>query len=129
MLIVLACLALSSCGGDDEEDSPTASTLEPEITSNATMFQYELGDVADVTTTLTYRWANTGSQIRATHFSTITAGSGGVFVEDADGTPVYSGVLATDGTEVSIFGAPGSWTIRVELDGFTGSVGFTIDRI
>ena len=87
-------------------------------------FQLQATDITDVTATVTYTWQNTGTTANVNQATVKNAGAAVLTISDADGTQVYSQDLAANGTFQTSAGTAGSWTIRVVLTEFSGTVNF-----
>ncbi|GMV06272.1 MAG: hypothetical protein AMXMBFR53_25480 [Gemmatimonadota bacterium] len=99
-----------------------------EVNNTTDTFQWQASNVSDVTQTLTYTWANTGSSANVNQSSALSGGSATLSVADGAGVQVYSGSLGDNGTFHSSSGAPGSWKVTVVLTDATGTFNFRLQK-
>ena len=133
--VVVAVIALSllvstmiGCGSD----GPTTTALDPfqpEIVNNADAFQFQATGVNNVSTTVEYTWANSGTQATINHSSVITSGSAVVTLFDNDATQVYQSGLVASANEPSAVGVTGNWTVRVVLTNVDGTMNFSVQKL
>lgn len=119
---ILLAGAVTACG-----DDPLAP-FEPEVANLTDSFQLQATDITDVTATVTYTWQNTGTTANVNQATVKNAGAAVLTISDADGTQVYSKDLAANGTFQTSAGTTGSWTIRVVLTEFSGTVNFRSEK-
>ncbi|MBC7564125.1 MAG: hypothetical protein H7305_14555 [Gemmatimonadaceae bacterium] len=116
--------AIAACGGSD----PLAP-FQPEVSNVAENFALQATGVANVTTTKTYTWANSGTRASINHSTTTQSGSTLLVIKDAAGTTVYSKALSPSLNEVtSPAGVAGNWTVQVTLTNYTGTLNFRAQR-
>ena len=111
--------------------SPTAPApgIQPQISSVADNFQYQVMSVQNYTGTASYSWQNSGAQATVNQATTLTAGTATVVLLDANGTQVYSSSLSNNGTFTSSVGTAGAWTVRVSYSAATSpSVNFRAQK-
>lgn len=113
-------LGLAAC-----DDDPLAP-FEPEVNGETDNFQLQATGVQDVTATLEYDWQNTSTVANVDHSTTTTAGSARLIVRAADGTVVYDEELVPSLNEATAPGPAGDWTIRLVLDGYSGTLNFRL---
>ncbi len=118
-------LALIAVGCDNNP----IKAFQPEIMNKTDSFQFQITHAANVTTTLTYTWNNTGTRATINHSTALTKGTAGVVLLDANGTEVYSSNLKPSGTETSATGTIGAWTIKVSLGNFSGTANFRVEKL
>jgi hypothetical protein len=121
MLIVMMAAA-AAC-------SDSLAPFQPEITSATDNFQLQATDVSSATSTVTYQWTNTGTRATVNHSTTTTAGSATLTIRDAAGTVVYAKPLVPSLTEPTATGAPGAWTIQLEMRGYSGTLNFRVQKL
>ena len=123
-MMATAAVLLAGC------NSPTSSLapFQPQINNAANNFQFQATGVQTVTTTLTYQWQNSGTGASVNQATTITAGSATVTLYDSTNTMVYTRNLADNGTFAASAGAIGSWTIKVVLVDYSGTVNFRVQK-
>jgi hypothetical protein len=112
-----------ACGG-----SVIGPENQLEVANLTDNFQLQATALADVTETLTYTWETTGTGANINQSGTVTGGSATLTIEDDAGTQVYSASLAETGTFQTSTGVAGSWTVRVELSGMSGTLNFRIQK-
>ena len=104
------------------------SAFDPVIIDDDQLFAIQARDVSTTTTgTTTYDWTNSQTQATVYHgTATYGAGSASIRITDAAGTLVYSAALMADGTQPTLKGVPGTWTIVLTMTGYTGTIGFNV---
>jgi hypothetical protein len=127
---LLAASLLSSaltlgCGSDV---NPIGPANQPQITNATDSFQFQASNLVRVTQTLTYTWANTGTQANVDQSGVITDGTATLIVRDAAGNQVYNRSLRDTGSFTSTSGTSGSWQIEVRLTDVTGTVNFRVQK-
>lgn len=115
---VTALVWVAACG-----DSPTAPGIQPQIVNNTDAFSYQVTSIQAFSGTYSYTWQNTGTAAKITHASDAgAAGTATLTVQDANGTLVYSGQLATSGEPLTApAGVAGAWTIKVVYSGYSNT--------
>jgi hypothetical protein len=124
-IIAILCILLSLLAGCSKDP---LSPFQPEITNVQDNFQFQATGIKDVTTTKNYNWQNTDTTANVNQSCVITRGSATLTILDADGTQVYSGNLTDNGTFVTTSGTTGTWVIRVELTGLSGTLNFRVQK-
>ncbi len=120
---LLTSLLVSACGGGS-----TGPGIQPQIANAPDNFQYQVSSVSGYSGVLTYQWSNTGTQANVNQSTTVTGGSVIVTLLDANGVQVYQRSLADNGTFTSNAGTAGTWTIRVDYSGMSGTVNFRVQK-
>jgi hypothetical protein len=116
-------MLLAGLGGCESEP------LGPFPVTNATdSFEIPAIDLSDLTTTVDYRWRNSGLYARVNHATTTVSGGASVLIRDAFGTIVYERALSPSLNQSSLIGSPGIWTISVTVTAFTGTLGFQVQK-
>ena len=118
-IIAILSILLSLLAGCSKDP---LSPFQPEITNAQDNFQFQATGITKVTTTKSYNWLNTGTTANVNQSCVITRGSATLTILDADGTQVYTADLADNGTFVTTSGTTGTWVIRVELTGLSGTL-------
>lgn len=119
----LILVALSACSDN------TLAPFQPEVTNTPDNFQMQATGVKNASFDRTYSWSNSGAQATVNHSTTKTAGSARVTIRDAGGTVVYDKALAPSLNETTSTGTSGTWTIRVRLSGYTGTLNFRVQKV
>ena len=127
LMSVFALLSLTACGSDDPTTPPNLG-VEPEILNNTDVFQFQVSSVEGYTGTLNYNWDNTGELANVDQSSSIDPGQATLILLDAYGTEVYSRDLSEDGSSASTAGLAGIWSVRIALNGLTGTVNFRAEK-
>ena len=122
-LLLLVLVALSAC------DDNTLAPFEPEVTNTPDNFQMQATGVKNVSFDRTYSWSNSGTQATVNHSTTKTAGSARITIRDAGGAVVYDKALAPSLNEDTSAGTSGTWTIRVRLSGYSGTLNFRVQKL
>ena len=118
-------LVLAGCG----DDSTSLAPFEPEVVNVADSFSLQATGVTSVTTTISYTWSNSGTRATINQATTTTDGSAVLTILDDAGTTVYTKGLAPSLNEATADGIAGDWTIRVVLDGYSGTLNFTAQKL
>lgn len=121
--LLAVALAAAGCGG-----TAIGPDNQLEVTNATDNFQFQVTALDDVSETLTYSWAVTGSLASVDHSSSITGGTATLVIRDADGTQVYGRDLSEDGVFDTGSGTAGTWEIVVDLSGVTGAVNFRVQK-
>ncbi len=122
---VLALLTATGCGSDS---SPVSPGIDPEIVNVTDNFQFQVSNVQNYTGSWEYSWTNTGNLAVVDHSSAVTNGSATLTLVDSNGGEVYTRDLAVDGSYTSSAGQSGNWTVRVALNGASGTFNFRVDK-
>ncbi|NCQ34093.1 hypothetical protein GW813_03225 [bacterium] len=120
-----ACLLAAGCGSGSNPLAP----FSPEIISNADSFQFQITDGKNVTVTETYTWTNPTNGVSVDHSTAKTDGGASMVIRDASGVQVYSSELKASGSEQSISGNPGDWTVQVIFSNFDGTANFRVEKL
>ena len=118
LVALVAVGALAACGGN------SLAPFQPEISNAANNFQLQATNVANVTTTVTYSWANSGTRATINHSTTTTGGTTLLVIRDALGASVYNRALSASLSEATTAGQAGTWTIQLTLTGYSGTLNF-----
>jgi hypothetical protein len=113
---------LSGC----EDDS--LAPFQPEITNRPDSFQLQATGVRDVSLIRDYSWQNSGATANVNQATTLTRGSANLVILDGAGMQVYARGLHENGSFVSQTGTPGTWTIRLQLDRYHGTLNFRVQK-
>lgn len=112
---------VAGCG-----DDPLAP-FQPEVSNLPGSFELQATGVSNVTSTLTYTWANSGDIANIDHSTTTTQGTARLVIRADDGTQVYDEVLASSLNEQTAQGAAGDWTVEVILSNYSGTLNFRLE--
>ncbi len=120
----LLLVALNACGGDS-----TGPGLEPEVTNVADDFQLQVSALSNESLTRQYTWSNSGTTANVTQ-SPAGAGTGTatLIIRDNAGAEVYRRSLSENGTFVTSGGAAGTWTVRIEVTSYSGTLNFRAQK-
>lgn len=121
---LLAFGSLLACGNDQ----PLAA-FQPQINNAADNFQAQATNVSNVTTTLTYSWANSGTRATINHSTVTTGGSTLLVIKDAAGVTVYSKALSASLNEPTTAGQAGTWTVQFTLTNYSGTLNFRAQKL
>jgi hypothetical protein len=121
--LVLLLAAVATCSNN------SLAPFQPQISNAADNFQLQATNVSNVSTTLTYSWANSGTRATINHSTTTTAGSTALVIKDAAGTTVYSKALAPSLNEPTSTGVAGAWSIELTLNGYSGTLNFRAQKL
>ena len=123
-LALAACAVLAACGS-----SNSLAPFQPQISNATDNFQMQATNVANVSTTVSYPWVNTGTQATINHSTTTTAGTTLLVIKDNAGATVYSHVLSPSLNEPTAVGQAGTWTITVTFTGYSGTINFRAQKL
>lgn len=121
--LVLAAL-LASCGG-----SNALAPFEPQVSNVPDNFSLQATGVTNLSTTVTYVWANSGTRATVNHSTSTTAGSTLLVIKDHAGTTVYSKALSSSLNEPTAVGVAGSWIVQLTLTDYSGSLNFRAQKL
>ena len=125
-LIGLAVIVGVGAGGCS--NNPLAP-YQPEITNTTDNFQLQATGVADVTSTQTYSWSNTGTRATINHSTTTSAGTALLTIRDGAGAVVYTKALVPSLNEATAIGTAGTWTIVLTLTAYGGTLNFRAQKL
>ncbi len=121
-------LFLAGCGSSNS--SALNQQFQPQVANATDTFAFQSTGVTGVTQSLHYAWQTTGTAASTNQASTVTAGTATLTISDANGKIVYTGNLAANGTFVSQAGVgPGTWSIDVALNGYSGTLNFRVQTM
>jgi hypothetical protein len=115
LLLAAGCASTQTAGNDFQ------------VTNRSDYFEFKIGTAKALTMSQNYAWWNPDSTAVVHEGSDIQGGQALVELRDADGTVVHSKNLSGQGTEVSLKGNPGMWSVKVNLDKASGSVRVQIE--
>lgn len=118
-LLALICIA---CG-----DNPLAP-FQPQLSNEIDSFELQATDVASVTSTVTYDWANTGTLANVDHSTVTTQGQARLVVRDAGGAIVYDKILTPSLNEATQPGLPGTWMVDLIMTDYSGTLNFRLQK-
>ena len=122
-LVILCALILNQCSDN------TLAPFQPEVTSVKDNFQLQATGVTNRTATLTYQWENTGTRATVNHSTTTTHGTARVIIRDVGGSTVYDKILVPSLTDTTTVGSSGIWTILLELNQYSGTLNFRVQKL
>ena len=108
----------TACGSD-----PLAP-FEPQISNAAGNFQLQATNVASVSTTLAYSWANSGTRATINHSTVTSAGTTLLVIKDGAGVTVYSKALSPSLNEPTAVGQAGTWSVQLTITNYSGDLNF-----
>lgn len=101
---------------------------ELEVANQVDTFEWQVTALDDVTQTLSYTWAMTGTVANVNQSAGPSGGTATVRILDDAGIEVYSRSLRDNGTFQTSTGTAGNWTIVVALDDVSGAVNFRVEK-
>jgi hypothetical protein len=122
-LTVIFGVGIGGCSNDP------LGPYQPEITNTTDNFQLQATGVADVTSTQTYSWSNTGTRATINHSTTTSAGTALLTVRDGAGAVVYTKALVPSLNEATATGTAGTWTIVLTLTAYSGTLNFRAQKL
>jgi hypothetical protein len=111
--------------------SNPASPLDPfspEITRAVDNFELQATNVVDVTTSADYAWENTGTSANIDQSTITSTGTATLVILDDSGAEVYNAALAPSGSVSTSAGTSGTWTIRLILGNYDGTLNFRAQK-
>lgn len=123
IILAAALLFLNGCA-----DNLIGPDNQLEVANQTDTFEWQVTALDDVTQTLTYAWAMTGTVANVNQSSGPAGGSATLRILDVAGAEVYARSLAENGTFQTSTGAAGNWTIVVTLSGVSGAVNFRVEK-
>jgi hypothetical protein len=124
LLPALLSTCLTGCG----DENPLAP-FEPEVSNVADSFSLQATGVDGVTAALVYSWQNSGTRATINHSTSTSEGSTLLVIRDDAGTVVYSQALSPSLNEPTAAGQPGTWSIRLTLTGYSGTLNFLAQKL
>ena len=124
----LIAVAVAGCGSSNSPAAPL-SQFQPEIVNVADNFSLQATAVQNVTTTLTYTWANSGAQATVNHSSVVDSGTAAVSIYDANDSLVYTNGLVASSNQASSVGVAGNWRIVVSFINCYGTLNFGVQML
>jgi len=115
-------MAIAACS------SATAPGVQPQIHSLTDSFEFQISSIVNYTGELTYTFPNTGTTASVNQASSVSAGSATLVLSDAAGKQVYAHALSDNGTFFTGAGAAGTWTVRVQMSGASGTFNFRVQK-
>jgi hypothetical protein len=124
-IVTAVVLATAACGDSGTVLGPDNQL---EVTNAADNFQLQATALENVSQTLSYVWQMSGEEGDVNQSGTLTDGTATLTILDDAGAEVYSRSLGQTGTFQTSTGVQGTWTIRVDLNGATGSLNFRVQK-
>ena len=121
--LLLAFGTLSACGSDP------LGPFQPQISNAADNFQLQATNVSNVTTTLTYSWANSGTRATINHSTVTSGGTTLLVVKDGAGATVYSKALSASLNESTLVGQAGTWSVQLTVTNYSGDLNFRAQKL
>jgi hypothetical protein len=116
-------LGLAACGGN-----VIGPDNQLQVTNTTDSFQLQATGLVNISQTLYYLWENTGTGANVGQSGTVTAGSATLTIQDQAGTIVYLANLGDTGTFQTTPGLAGTWILRIELHGMSGTLNFRLQK-
>ncbi len=123
LIAIMALVVLAACEKD------VLAPFNPEVSAPTDNFQLQATNLANVSTTTTYPWVNTGTRASVNHSTTTTGGTTLLVIKDAAGTTVYSKALSASLNEPTIAGQAGTWTIQLTVASYSGTLNFRVQKL
>ncbi len=118
-------LLVAGCDGSNNVIGPEN---ELEVNNASNTFQWQVTALSDITQTLKYTWATTGTVVNVNQSSSLGSGSADLRIQDGTGVEVYSRSLANNGTFQTAAGIAGNWTVTVTLAKASGTLNFRLQK-
>jgi hypothetical protein len=117
-------LSLAGCGSNNALNPQ----FQPQINNVTDTFQFQTTAITNVTQTLSYTWATTGTSADVNQACSITGGTAQLQITDSMGKLVLDQSLTVNGTTVTAFGTAGNWTIKIILTNTSGTLNFRVQK-
>ncbi len=85
--------------------------------------------VTNRTATLTYHWEITGTRAKVNHSTTTNSGTAKLIIKESGGATVYDKTLVPSLNDTTAVGSPGTWTILLELNRYSGTLNFRVQKL
>lgn len=121
-LALASVFALAGC-------SDPLAPFQPEVSNATDSFGMQATGVTGLTTTRSYSWSNTGTRATVNHSTTTSAGSVQLTILDGAGTVVYDRALAPSLNEPTQSGTAGTWTVRLRMTDYSGTLNFRAQKL
>ena len=122
-------VVLTGCGSDPVNADPLGA-FQPQVSNAADNFSLQATGLSNVSTTVNYTWANSGTRATINHSTTTQAGSTLLVIKDANGATVYSKALSPSLNEpTSPVGVAGSWSVQLTLTNYSGTLNFRAQKL
>lgn len=121
-IAVAATCVLAGC-------SDPLAPFNPEVSNASDTFALQATAVTGVSDTRSYTWTNTGARATINHSTKTTAGSVQLIIQDGAGTVVYDKALVPSLNEPTMSGRAGTWTVRVRMTGYSGTINFSAQKL
>ncbi len=102
--------------------------FQPEVNNIANNFQMQATAVKNTTTTLEYNWSNSGTSANVNQATTFTSGTATLTIFDSQNAQVYTHNLSDNGTFSTTAGVTGIWRIVVQLNNYSGTLNFRVQK-
>ncbi len=122
-LVIICVFAISRCSDN------TLAPFQPQVTSATDNFQLQATGVRSRSATLNYSWENTGTRAKINHSTTTSLGTARLIITDAGSTQVYEKTLVPSLSDTATIGTPGTWTIRLVLSNYSGTLNFRVQKL
>lgn len=123
-LTFTATLLAGACGGSDNALAPQ---FQPEVVNSPNVaFSLQATGLQDITDVVQYSWSNSSGTAVIHPATSMTAGTITLNIRDATGTVLYDGTVPPTGDITPPAGAAGTWSIRLTLSSFTGTINFEV---
>lgn len=120
LFLLLGMVILSACKKD--------KIFEPAIVNQSDNFTFQASGASNVSHVYEYTWTNNGTIANITQTTNLQGGTISLKVYDATSTEVYSNSIDNNGSFVTGQGTAGTWTIKVTLTNYSGSVDFAVQK-
>ena len=124
-LIRASLVLLVGCGSSTGLDTTKHNIQLKNQTDN---FEFQASSLENVSDDVSYNWENTGTTANVDISGSITAGSATLTVTDGGGTQVFSQSLTQTGSTTTMAGTAGTWGIRVQISGVSGTLNFRLQK-
>ena len=120
--VLTLALLTTACGSD-----ALAPQFEPEVVNTPNVaFSFQATGLQDISDVVTYTWGVSSGSVVIHPATSTTAGTITLNIKDAAGTVIYNGTVPASGDITPPNGVAGSWTIRVTLANYSGTINFAV---
>lgn len=119
---IVVIMIIPSCEKDP------ASSHRPDVVNKLDNFHFQIADVRDHDTLLTYYWRTEGTSANINQLASITGGQASLRIVGPDSTETYQTDFAQNGDFRSGSSESGIWKITIRLASFSGMLDFRVQR-
>jgi hypothetical protein len=125
--VTLATLALAVMTAACSSDSALGPQYQPQVVNTPNVaFSFQATGLQNVSDIVNYTWSVSSGKIVIHPATATVAGTITLNIKDALGAVIYNGAVPASGDITPPTGTGGSWTVRVTLVNYTGTINFAL---